>query len=206
MVDDFPSIPGLESLDVNFTQVSRRAGKTSESVIDLSQLGKLQQLHIRGSIWSDLQHTFTGNSDSIHTCILQGSLVLGNQSDAFLDRIASGLQHLFCYGVHLIIPLDTRFPTLRTLSLHQIIHGTGVFPFTNANIEFLALEADPVAMPDVLSQMDELIAMVLPHIGHSVETLSVRGTEKHCSDQFAAIHKMPKLKNVIFDSAEIHDS
>lgn len=51
--------------------------------MDLSFLTDLEQLHVQGGVWSQVQETFTGVSHTSRCCLLRGSLVLGNGQTAF---------------------------------------------------------------------------------------------------------------------------
>lgn len=93
-----PPLTRLRSLQITVHQSALRAGRSSWPFVDLSLLPNLQQLHIQGDVWSRVQETSMGVSDTVKCCVLQGPLVLGKRADDLFGRLATGLQYLSVRG------------------------------------------------------------------------------------------------------------
>ena len=163
----------LRSLDLNLERVRSDLDLRNTS-IDLSDFTFLEHLAIQGTIWSDLQETFTGSSSTIKTCTLRGPLVLGKRSEAFFSRIATGLQSLYCYGVHLIGRLDTVFPKLTFLALHKTIYAIGVFPFPRSELRTVSVEVERCYTARSSDEASDVIEFVLQNTRRTLEFLVLR--------------------------------
>lgn len=169
-----PPMRYLASLDIEVNQAEAPGSATRRPFVNLSHFTRLQRLHIRGGVWSKVSKTFTGESRTVKTCILQGPLVVGKRSDDFFERIATGLESVFCQGTHLIGELQTSFPRLDFLALHKTVRSTGTLAFRSSSIRAVSLEADDSYGPGRVQDLNDLLQLVLTHTKATLRFLALR--------------------------------
>ncbi|KAK5082553.1 hypothetical protein LTR70_007659 [Exophiala xenobiotica] len=177
--------------------------RSSWPLVDLSLLTDLEQLHVRGDMWSRVQETFTGISHTIGCCLLRGSLVVGKRSDDFFRRIATGLQSLFCHGTHVVGQLSTDFPQLAFLALHQTIQRLGVFLCPHAAVRAISIEADDSYGCDRVEDLNTFLQLVLDHTLPTLRLLALR-SGLSCALTVETLHRFPLVQHmtaVVLDGA-----
>src|SRR6202012_3053686 len=93
----------------------------------------------------------------------------------FFDRLAAGLQYLFCHGAHLVRNLDTHFQALRHLSLNNVIASSRVFPFIHCeNLTSLALESEDICASTGPGNLNDLLQDPLRYTSRTLEGVTLR--------------------------------
>ena len=206
--ESLPPLTQLRTLQVAVHRGSPSTRASSWPLVDLSLLTSLEQLHVQGDVWSRVQDTFTGVSRTARLCLLRGSMVLGKRSDDFFGRIATGLQHLFCHGTHVIGELSTEFPQLTFLALHQTVHGPGVFLCPSAAVHAVSIEADDSYGRGRVEDLNTLLQLVLDHTQPTLRLLALR-TGLSCALAADTVQRFPlmqQLTTVVLDGAVVEES
>lgn len=200
-----PRLAHLCSLEVQILAPDTSQLTTRRPLIDLSLFARLDRLHIIGDMWIGIQQQFTGASDTIQTCILQGPMVLGKRSSDFFARIRSGLRYLYCRGTHMISELETTLSKLEFLALHDTIHGAGVFPFPGSPIRAVSLEMGDSYGPYQLEDHNAVLQLTLEHTQDTLQLLALRSGSMWAPGpvEVRALQAMPLLTALILDGAVV---
>lgn len=202
-----PRMTHLCSLDVRFYRGHLADPAARHPLVDLSRFTRLDRLHIVGDMWSSVQQQFVGACPTITTCILQGPLVLGKRSDVFFARIAANLRYLLCQGTHMISELDTPFPRLEFVALHDTVHHPGVFPFRASPIRAVSLQVSDSYGPYRLEDHNALLRLVLDNTRTTLKLLALRSGLMWAPDTATvwSLHSMSRLSALILDGAVVLD-
>lgn len=198
-----PRLVGLCSLDVQIHGADTSPVTARRPLVDLNLFNRLKRLHIIGDMWIGIQQQFTGTSDTVETCILQGPMVLGRRSSDFFVRIQSGLRYLYCRGTHMISEPETILPQLEFLALHDTIHGAGIFPFAGSPIRAVSLEVGDSYGPYQLEDHNAILQLVLDNTRDTLQLLALRSGSMWAPGdvEVGALQSMPLLTALILDGA-----